>query len=101
MKNLTIVGFAILLTTAMVGQQSQSNGDGRAPAANAPGQPTASGKDMGNLEVLSDTRGVDFRPYLSKVVEAVRGNWHQLIPAEARKPELKSGKVVIEFVISA
>jgi len=54
---------------------------------------------MGNLEVLSDTQGVDFGPYLSKVVEAGRKNWYVLITTEARVPELKSGKVVIEFVI--
>ena len=29
MKNLAIVGFAILFTTATVGQQSRANGDGQ------------------------------------------------------------------------
>jgi TonB family protein len=32
-------------------------------------------------------------------VEAVRENWYLLIPEEARRPELKSGKLAIEFVI--
>jgi len=99
MKNLALVAFAILFTTATVGQQAQQNGDGRAPAANATGQPAASGKMMGNLEVLTDTQGIDFGPYLSKVVQAVRKNWYSLIPEEARAPGMKSGKVAIQFVI--
>jgi len=99
MKNLALVAFAILFTTATVGQHAQQNGDGRAPAANATGQPAASGKMMGNLEVLTETQGVDFAPYLSKVLEAVRKNWCRLIPEEARAPGMKSGKVAIQFVI--
>jgi len=62
-----------------------------------PGGSTA--KVQGNLEVLTDTEGVDFGPYLSRVLQAVRLNWYNLIPEEARPPLLKRGKVAIEFVI--
>ncbi len=54
---------------------------------------------QGNLEVLSDTQGVDFGPYLSRVLQAVRMNWYNLIPEAARAPMLERGKVSIEFVI--
>ncbi|HTV66176.1 MAG TPA: TonB family protein [Bryocella sp.] len=54
---------------------------------------------QGNLEVLTDTQGVDFGPYLSRVLDAVRRNWYAIIPEEARPPLLKKGKVSIEFVI--
>ena len=54
---------------------------------------------QGNLEVLTDTQGVDFGPYLSRVLQAVRMNWYNIIPEEARPPLLKKGKVSIEFVI--
>jgi TonB family protein len=54
---------------------------------------------QGNLEVLSDTQGVDFGPYLSRVLDAVRRNWYNLIPEEARAPLMKKGKVSIEFAI--
>jgi TonB family protein len=54
---------------------------------------------QGNLEVLSDTEGVDFGPYLSRVLDAVRRNWYNLIPEEARAPLMKKGKVAIEFAI--
>ena len=43
--------------------------------------------------ILSDTRGVDFGPYMFIVLETVRKNWYPLIPAG------KSGKVEIEFAI--
>ena len=61
--------------------------------------PGGSARTLGNLEVLSDTQGVDFGPYLSRVLEAVRRNWYILIPEEARAPLMKRGKLAIEFVI--
>jgi len=54
---------------------------------------------QGNLEVLSDTQGVDFGPYLSRVLQAVKMNWYAIIPESARPPLLKRGKVSIQFVI--
>jgi TonB family protein len=61
--------------------------------------PGGSALKMGPVEVLSDTQGVDFGPYLSRVLDAVRRNWYNLIPEEARPPLLKKGKVSIQFVI--
>jgi TonB family protein len=55
---------------------------------------------QGQLDILSDTLGVDFGPYLSRVLEEVRRNWYNLIPEEARSPLFKQGKLAIEFVIS-
>ena len=51
------------------------------------------------MEVLTDTQGVDFAPYLSRVLGAIRKNWYNLVPPEARAPEMKSGKVSVEFAI--
>lgn len=62
--------------------------------------PGGSAIKMGPLEVLSDTQGVDFGPYLNRVLQAVRMNWYNLIPEEARPPLLKRGKVAIEFAIT-
>lgn len=64
------------------------------------GLPTGGGGKVGTgIDVLSDTMGVDFGPYLSRVLQAVRMHWYNLIPEEARPPLLKRGKVAIEFVI--
>jgi len=59
-------------------------------------QPTTA---VGNLDVLSDTMGVDFGPYLARVLHDVRNNWYNLIPEVARPPLMKKGKVAIEFAI--
>src|SRR5579862_1412954 len=61
--------------------------------------PGGSAMKMGPLEILSDTQGVDFGPYLDRVLQAVRMNWYAIIPEEARPPLMKKGKVAIEFVI--
>jgi len=50
----------------------------------------------GNVEILSDTKGVIFGPYLQEVVSRVRRNWHDLIPADE---VTKKGKLAIEFAI--
>ena len=63
------------------------------------GQGVSGSKVFGNAEVLSDTMGVDFEPYLRRVVNDVRMNWYSLIPDSALPPFLKKGKVMIEFVI--
>jgi TonB family protein len=48
------------------------------------------------LEILTDTRGVDFGPYLLGVKSRVQKNWYNLIPANAVS---KKGKLLIEFKI--
>jgi TonB family protein len=51
------------------------------------------------LDVLSDTMGVDFGPYLARVLHDVRENWFRFIPDSARAPQIKKGKVSIELAI--
>jgi len=57
----------------------------------------AHGRQLGNLEVLSDTMGVDFGPYLQRVLHDVRENWYNAIPESA---QMKKGKLAIEFAIT-
>jgi len=56
------------------------------------------GRQMGPLEVLSDTMGVDFGPYLRRVYVAVRDHWYAAIPESALMG--KKGKLSIEFAIT-
>jgi TonB family protein len=55
---------------------------------------------VGNMDVLSDTQGVDFGPYLARVLHDVKLSWYNLIPEVARPPIMKKGKVSIEFAIT-
>jgi TonB family protein len=56
-------------------------------------------KAMDQVEVLTDTMGVDFGPYLTRIVQIVRQNWYSLMPPSVYPPILKQGKLSIEFVI--
>jgi TonB family protein len=60
---------------------------------------TNGAKTLSQLDVLSDTMGVDFGPYLARVVQNVRSNWYNIIPESARPPISKKGKLAIEFAI--
>jgi TonB family protein len=57
----------------------------------------ARGRQLGNLEILSDTQGVDFGPYLERVLHDVKVNWYNLIPESA---QMKHGNLAIEFAIT-
>src|SRR5205085_592827 len=74
-------------------------GDGGEGGNYGLGQGRQATKAVGELDVLSDTMGVDFGPYLSRVLHDVRQNWYNLIPEVARAPLMKRGKVSIEFAI--
>ncbi len=56
-------------------------------------------KALDQAEILTDTMGVDFGPYLTRVVQVVKGNWYTLMPPSVYPPILKQGKLSIEFVI--
>ena len=57
----------------------------------------AHGRQLGALDILSDTQDVDFGPYLQRIVEEVRQNWYLAIPESA---QMKHGKLAIEFAIN-
>lgn len=60
-------------------------------------QPTAR---MGPMEITTDTQGVDFGPYLQRVLHDVKQHWYEIIPESAMPPLLKKGRVSIEFAIT-
>lgn len=47
--------------------------------------------------ILSDTQGVDFGPYLARIVRTVRENWYAVMPESARLGQ--KGRVAIQFDI--
>ncbi|MCH7977734.1 MAG: TonB family protein [Acidobacteria bacterium] len=48
-------------------------------------------------QILSDTMGVDFHPYLLRMLTLVRRNWYAVIPEIARLG--RQGRVVLQFSI--
>jgi TonB family protein len=51
-----------------------------------------------SLEMLSDPKGVDFKPYLIQILASVKRNWQSVIPESARMG--RRGRVVIQFAIN-
>jgi TonB family protein len=60
--------------------------------------PPSPGRQASSLELLSDTKGVDFKPYLLQVLASVRRNWFAVYPESARLG--LRGKVEAQFVIA-
>jgi TonB family protein len=56
-------------------------------------------KVRSDIDILSDTMGVDFGPYLSRIVEDIRQHWYNVMPESVYPPLLKKGKLTIEFAI--
>jgi outer membrane biosynthesis protein TonB len=56
-------------------------------------------KALDQAEILTDTMGVDFGPYLTRITQIVRQNWYNLMPPSVYPPISKQGKLSIEFVI--
>jgi len=52
----------------------------------------------GGLEILSDTMGVDFGPYMKRLKFTVENNWKP--PESALPPIMRKGLVIIEFSIT-
>jgi hypothetical protein len=57
------------------------------------------GASSGAPEILSDTQGVDFGPYMQKVIRETHRTWDPIIPEEVNPPILKRGECEIVFSI--
>ena len=71
----------------------QNSGDG---GLNMPSQHAGA---EGAVDVLSDTRGWDYGPYISRVIYDTKRSWYPIIPESARPPLDKRGEVMIRFKI--
>jgi TonB family protein len=80
--------------------QSRAAGAGQAVGNVAPPQggfgPRTPGA-IGGAQILTDTLGVDFDPYLRRVIADIRKNWFAVMPEIARLG--KRGRVVVIFDI--
>jgi len=66
-------------------------------SAASPDQAAVPGPVRSNLQLLSDPKGFDFKPYLIQVLTAVRRNWLAVIPESARLG--RKGRVLVQFII--
>jgi len=82
---------------AAAANHGRYGGAGQAGDYGSPGRSGA--KALDQAEILTDTMGVDFGPYLTQIVLIVKRNWYNLMPESVYPPILKQGKLALEFVI--
>jgi len=56
-------------------------------------------KCHGPIEILSDTKNVNFGHYKNQILNKVRKHWYKVIPEGARPPVSKNGVVGLEVAI--
>lgn len=81
------------------GGPRQVVGDGIGGAASAGVLPPGPSSSGSLVELLSDPRGVDFRPYLTQILASVRRNWFAVIPESARLG-MSRGRTMIQFSVA-
>jgi TonB family protein len=84
----TIAGIAKQRATGGGGETVYLPGTGTGMRSRGPGQ-------IGGAQILSDTQGVDFNPYLQRILYDIQRNW--LLPEAARMG--RRGTVVLTFEI--
>lgn len=85
--------------SASVQEAVQAIAGGSAPRViQESGGPAALKRPTIDVEIASDTTGVDMKPYIQRVLQSVRTNWFSVYPESARMG-LK-GQVVVQFEIA-
>jgi TonB family protein len=73
-------------------------GEGIGGLGDSLSMPNAPPRNLSSLELLSDPMGVDFKPYLIRILSSVKRNWMAVMPESARLG--RRGKVQIQFAIN-
>jgi TonB family protein len=79
----------------VVGDFGASGPGGFGPGVNVPPSPGSQGS---NMQLLTDPQGVDFRPYLVRILASVKQHWLSVMPESVKLG--RRGKVAIQFSIS-
>jgi TonB family protein len=70
---------------------------GRGSSGYGGGYGGGGGSAYGAVTILTPTEGVDFNPYINRVLAIVKQNWYAVMPESARLGD--QGKVVLQFRI--
>jgi outer membrane biosynthesis protein TonB len=94
-----ILACVVLLAFHSVKAQTPPSGTANPEAASAESDKPKPKSDTGGVEILSDTQGVDFKPWLERWHRETERVWNKLIPDEVNPPKLKKGQVLIRFKV--
>jgi TonB family protein len=78
-------------------QGSQNAGSDRSVGISGGNRGTQVGE---GYDVLSDTQGVNFQPYIQRILRLIYQQWIPLLPEEARPPLNKRGTTQVRFTIN-
>jgi TonB family protein len=92
-----LAGGLFFSSSDLDGQSTGASAAASSPSAKNDTKPTALSS---GVEILTDTQGVDFGPYVRKALGMIKKNWIPLIPEEARPPNSVQGETLIRFTIS-
>ena len=95
MACVVVVALTFSMPTSAQSQPGQDKNPGT--QQEKPDAKTSSSASQGGFEILSDTMGFDFGPYMRRLRSSVLVHWNELIPKVARPPESKPGAVTIEL----
>jgi hypothetical protein len=87
----------VVFLTFVTGAPAQSRSGDEQKAAVDSQEDSAPKQD--GITILSDTQGVDFKPYLAGLKKTTQKTWEKLIPREVKAPTLRRGAVMIRFKI--
>jgi TonB family protein len=83
-------------------QQAMQGSEHADSAASLGERGSGKGAALGQgVDILSDTQGVNFQPYLQRILREIYEQWIALIPEEARPPLNKQGTTLIRFTINS
>lgn len=80
-------------------RQAMQGGAGQYGGDNGMNAPREHPGQQGAVDILSNTMGVDFGPYIQRIIWDTEQAWWPIIPESARPPLNKQGKVLIRFKI--
>jgi TonB family protein len=95
-----LAGGLFFSSSDLVGQSTGASAGASSPSAKDDTKKTALSNPQTGVEILTDTQGVDFGPYIRKALAIIRKNWIPLIPEEARLPASVQGETLIRFTLS-
>jgi hypothetical protein len=90
---------AVLLVAVSLQPQSAPAGSQKTGPASTGADPAKLQAPTGGVQILSDTQGVDFTPWLARWQKRTERTWDGLIPDEVNPPTLKKGQVLIRFKV--
>jgi TonB family protein len=94
------IGF-LFWGNSMIGQTSgsRSTSAGSSEIVNDSAPPSGPLYQPLAMEVLSDTQGVDFAPYIKQVLQMIGKSWHSSLPSDAAYAKNAQAETTIRFTI--